>query len=222
MDTNEINNRLSSAVKRFVEQELSRKETLPENFNSVEVDVFESHYGKMCKIYFLFSDLMSGYEMNVMRPIEIIIKRNIKRLFGDIFEGGVYTSLEVLKHFKPRRIFKDDETPLLEYDRKPHEKKYEEEYEKMKKNFIRFFDTIIDAYYESDSVIHLYDRNENRIMSYYKDSKELYYSRALNDLIMDLMPHHFWMRHGQYAIADVFNSHFDNPVKYVTPAGMIN
>lgn len=215
MDINEINKRLASSVKRFVEQELSRKENLPENFDSVEVDVHESEYGKMCHIYYLFNSLMSGYHMHVMRPIEIVVKRSIRNLFDNIFKGGVYSSLEMYDSFHK-------EDPLLEYERKPHDKKYEEEYEKIKKSFISFFNKLIDAYYESDSVINLYDKNENRIMSYYKDSRELYYSRTLNDLIMDLIPHYLWMRHGQYIMADVFNSHFDNPVKYVTPAGMIN
>ena len=110
---------------------------------------------------------------------------------------------------------------LLEYERKNQDKKYEDEYNKLKKSFLRFFETMIDSYYESDSVVHLYDKNEKRVISYYKDSEELYYSRDISDLIMDLMPHYLWMRHGDYVISEVFNSYFDYPVKYVTTAGMI-
>ena len=99
MDINEINNRLASAVKRFVEQELSRKETLPENFDSVVVDVRETDYGKKCHIYFLFNSLMSGYQMNLMRPIEIVVKRSIRNLFDNIFKGGVYSSLETKEYY---------------------------------------------------------------------------------------------------------------------------
>lgn len=109
---------------------------------------------------------------------------------------------------------------LLEYERKPHDKKHEREYEMMKKSFLKFFDNIINSYFEDDSKISLYDKSEKRIMTYNKTSEELFFNRDLSDLIMELIPHHYWMRHGSYVIADVFNTYFDNPVKFVTPAGM--
>jgi len=99
MSKSELNIRLQDTIKNLVNSELSKKETLPENFDSVDVDVYESRYGKMCHIYFLFNSLMSGYEMAVMRPIEIVIKRKIKLLFGDILHGGVYTSIETRKSY---------------------------------------------------------------------------------------------------------------------------
>lgn len=94
-----LNKKLQSTIKNLVNSELSKKETLPENFDSIEVDVHESEYGKMCHIYFLFNSLMSGYQLNVMRPIQIVIKRSVKSLFGDILQGGVYSSLEMYDNF---------------------------------------------------------------------------------------------------------------------------
>lgn len=109
---------------------------------------------------------------------------------------------------------------LLEFERKNQDKKYEKQYELLKNNFLKYLDNKTDSYSENDSSIALYDKSGDRILHYMKDSEELYINRIINELMMDLMPHYLWMRHGDYIIADWFHMYFDNPVKYVSSAGM--
>ena len=109
---------------------------------------------------------------------------------------------------------------LLEYERRNFDKEYEEQYNKLKNSFIRYFDNIITAYSEDDDSISLYDKDETRLLTYRKKSQELYYNSNINNFMYDFIPHHIWSRHSEYVISDVFNSYFDDPVKFVTPAGM--
>lgn len=109
---------------------------------------------------------------------------------------------------------------LLEYERRNFDKQYEEQYNKLKNGFIKYFDAIIVAYSEDDDSISLYDKDETRLLTYRKKSQELYYNFSINNFMSDFIPHYIWSRHSKYVISDVFNNYFDNPVKYVTPAGM--
>lgn len=109
---------------------------------------------------------------------------------------------------------------LLEYERRNSDKQYEEQYNKLKNSFIRYFENVITAYSEDDDSISLYDKDETRLLTYRKKSQELYYNFKINDFMYDFIPHHIWSRHSKYVISDVFNNYFDDPVKYVTPAGM--
>lgn len=222
MSKEQFNIKLQEYVKKHVESYLEKKKSLPNNFHGVEVDVYESHYGKMCHIYFLFKEPYNSFEFNVIRQFEVVLRKIVRDLFQGVFSGGVYSSIETLERFKPRRIFNDDdETPILEYERKPHHKKYEEEYEKIKNNFINYFKRLIDAYSENENQISLYDKSEKRLLTFQKRSKELYYNRDLNEFMMDNVPAYLWMRHGDYIMAEVFNEFFEDEIKYVTPAGMV-
>lgn len=110
MTEDELNDRLSSIVKKFVETEtsifLSTKKYLPKNFDRVEVDVFESAYGRICNIYFIFKNPYNSDEYNQISDLSHKIKNNIKSSFHDMFKGGIYRSFEISETFKPRRMFR--------------------------------------------------------------------------------------------------------------------
>lgn len=109
---------------------------------------------------------------------------------------------------------------LLEYERRNYDLEYKEQYDKIKDGLITYLNNMIEYYSEDDNSINLYDSNKKRLYTYRKLSKELYFNREIVDLIGELFPAYIWVRHGQYIISDLFNLHFDNEVKYVTPAGM--
>ena len=109
---------------------------------------------------------------------------------------------------------------LVEYDRRSYDKQYENEYEKLKPGFIKYFNHIIDYYFENDELVNLYDKDEKRLLTYMKRSQELYYNFDINKFMNEFIPSYLWARHDKYVISDVFNLYFDYPVKYVTPAGM--
>lgn len=106
MTEDELNDRLSSIVRKFVETELSTKKDLPKNFDRVEVDVFESAYGRICNIYFIFKKPYNSNEYNEISDLSHKVKNNIKSSFHDMFKGGIYRSFEISETFKPRRMFR--------------------------------------------------------------------------------------------------------------------
>ena len=109
---------------------------------------------------------------------------------------------------------------LLEYERRNYDLEYKEQYDRIKDGVINYLNNMIEYYSEDDDTINIYDGNKKRLYTYRKLSKELYFNRDIVDLIGELFPTYIWARHGQYIISDLFNLHFDNEVKYVTPAGM--
>lgn len=109
---------------------------------------------------------------------------------------------------------------ILEYERSSYDKDYEEEYHRIKGRFIKYFENIIDSYFEDESQISLYDKDEMRLFTYRKISEELYYNSKINYFMTEFLPPHIWSRHSKYIISEVFNNFFDNPVRTVTSAGM--
>lgn len=94
-----LNKKLQSTIKNIVNSELSKKKSLPENFDEADVEVFESQYGKMCHIYYIFKEPYSSFEYNILRQFSIFLKKYVRDLFENIFKGGVYSSLETRESY---------------------------------------------------------------------------------------------------------------------------
>lgn len=102
---NKFNSTLSNTISDMVISQLKSREKIPDNLYGINVDAHDSKYGKMCHITYLFNDSISGYDSYAMRPIQLVVRRNIKTLFKDVFRGGFYDSLKSMNDFdKPDLI----------------------------------------------------------------------------------------------------------------------
>ena len=89
---------------------------------------------------------------------------------------------------------------------------YEEQYERIKKGIIRSIKKMMTSYGE----------NEKILMSYLKQSRELYYDRSISDIMENTLPHPIWFVNGKYIMSEVFESFFPNKqVKRCSSANIV-
>lgn len=90
--------KIEKVVIKFINTFLKEKE-LPENFHSTVVDVFETEYGKACKITFLMKKPFSQDDSDKMFVIGRDVEKLIKRFFPNTFEYGTNTSNSTVSHY---------------------------------------------------------------------------------------------------------------------------
>ena len=95
---------------------------------------------------------------------------------------------------------------ISELERHWMDRDYSEQYEKVRSRIVPYFEKLIDGYSKNKSHITLYDSDDAPIMRYNQKSGELYYDRELDNTYENFLPHPFWLRHGKYILADVFES----------------
>jgi hypothetical protein len=100
------------------------------------------------------------------------------------------------------------ESQLNELERDWMGKDSEEQYTRLKEPLVNRVKDMIKGYSENEKGIDLYDSEEKLLIVYLKSNGEVYYSSTLYDLMLSILPHPIWYRHGKYVIADVFESFF--------------
>lgn len=180
---NKFNSTLSNTISDMVISQLKSREKIPDNLYGINVDAHDSKYGKMCHITYLFNDSISGYDSYTMRPIQLVVRRNIKTLFKDVFRGGFYDSLKSMNDFdKPdliRPIRESKKLNSMKYIISERQYKFlisEQETENYENVFVN---TMIGYLIPNHSK---YRNNEDRI-NYFEETNSL---QQIQDYLFDL------------------------------------
>lgn len=111
---------------------------------------------------------------------------------------------------------------ISELDRNWMDSEYEGQYERIKGGIIRSIKKMMISYGENERVINVYDENKKILMSYLKQSRELYYDRSISDIMENTLPHPIWFVNGKYIMSEVFESFFPNKqVKRCSSANIV-
>jgi hypothetical protein len=89
--------KLEKIVEKLI---MSRLQSLdvPENFDSVKVDIYPGDYGVNCHISFLMKKRFTREESDFFD--NIIYRPYIKSTLGDLFKGGIQSSQSTVKHYE--------------------------------------------------------------------------------------------------------------------------
>jgi len=191
-------------------------------FKDVEVTIDEYNYMDV-GIYIDWGSFPKKHGVYKIKDSYIInLREKIKSVLKVL---DVKTSKYIIISIEIKNNFDEipDEGQLNEIERDWRDKKYEEQYDRISEKLNEFIYKMIKSCYEDDTVVHLYDENDNRIITFYKKNNELFYNRDISDYITNLVPPFIWARHDKYAISDTFESIFpDYKVRDVIAAGMSN
>lgn len=97
------------------------------------------------------------------------------------------------------------------------DKEYEHQYEKLSSKVIPLISNMIKSYSEDDEHKIILRDSDNKILMLFipyklldKVSKngEIYYSRKLDEMFDEAIPHPLWAVHGKYILQDIYNSYF--------------
>lgn len=97
------------------------------------------------------------------------------------------------------------------------DKEHAHQYPKLSSKLIPLISNMIKSYSEDDEHKIILRDSDNKILMLFipykyldKVSKngEIYYSRKLDEMFGDMLPHPLWPIHGKYIIQDVYNSYF--------------
>jgi len=101
---------------------------------------------------------------------------------------------------------------ISELERNWRDFEYKDQYNRVKNKMISFVIDGFDSYDEGDKRIIIYDSNGDRIVVFgkYNDGSkgELFYSRKLENILVEIFPHPWWHVHGKYVMSDAFESIF--------------
>ena len=95
---------------------------------------------------------------------------------------------------------------ISELERHWMDRDYSEEYERVRSRIVPYFKNLFVNGSENDFRISVFDSEGVKLMVYIKPSGELYYDKELDNTYENFLPHPFWLRHGKYILADVFES----------------
>ena len=90
--------KLEESIQKMVESQLGKLD-LPENFDSVKVDVLPTAYGYMAKINILMKTYFSGKESDFFDESMQSIKYLIDKFFGDILPYGIRYSVSTVDNY---------------------------------------------------------------------------------------------------------------------------
>jgi hypothetical protein len=111
---------------------------------------------------------------------------------------------------------------ISELDRHRTDSEYEEQYERIKGGIIKSIKKMMKSYGENDDRIIVYGDNKQKLMSYLKKSRELYYDRSISDIMENTLPHPIWFVNGRYIMSEVFESFFPHKqVKRCSSANIV-
>jgi len=91
-------NKLEESIQKMVESQLGKLD-LPENFDSVKVDVLPTAYGYMAKINILTKTYFSGEESDFFDESMQSIKYLIDEFFGDILPYGIRYGVSTVDNY---------------------------------------------------------------------------------------------------------------------------
>lgn len=90
--------KLEESIQKMVESQLGKLD-LPENFDSVKVDVLPTAYGYMAKINILMKTYFSGEESDFFDESMQSIKYLIYEFFGDILPYGIRYGVSTVDNY---------------------------------------------------------------------------------------------------------------------------
>lgn len=90
--------KLEESIQKMVESQLGKLD-LPENFDSVKVDVLPTAYGYMAKINILMKTYFSGEESDFFDESMQSIKYLIDKFFGDILPYGIRYGVSTVDNY---------------------------------------------------------------------------------------------------------------------------
>jgi len=89
--------KLEKVVEKLITSRLKSLD-VPENFDSVKVDIYPGDYGIYCHVSFLMKQPFSREDSDFFNDLEF--KRSIKGAFGDIFTGGIQSGQSTVEHYE--------------------------------------------------------------------------------------------------------------------------
>ena len=102
--------KMEKGIKKLVDNQVARySSALPENFYGVVVDIYDSKYGKICYITFLYkkpfkdNDVLS-FDFGLPKRI----KKDIKEMFTDFFQD-ISISRSTIDSYLPHKIWYDSQ-----------------------------------------------------------------------------------------------------------------
>jgi hypothetical protein len=102
--------KLEKGVKKLVDNQVAEYSSdLSENYYGVVVDIYDSNYGKICYVTFLYKnpfkeDDVLSYDAGLPKKI----KKDIKGLFTDFF-GNISVSRSTIDSYLPHKIWYDSQ-----------------------------------------------------------------------------------------------------------------
>ena len=111
------------------------------------------------------------------------------------------------------------ESQLNELERSWTDKHFEGIFEKTKDKVVKSIISKLVAYTQNDKYLLVFGDGKKTLLSYNKESKELFYDRSLDDLYKQILPHPVWIINDKYYIHATFEKMFpDLEVKRVRSA----
>jgi len=102
--------KMEMSIKKFVDNQVAKYSlSLPENYYGVVVDIYDSKYGKVCHVTFLYkkpfedNDVLS-FDAGLPRKI----RKDIKELFTDFF-SSISMSRSTIDSYLPHKIWYDSQ-----------------------------------------------------------------------------------------------------------------
>jgi hypothetical protein len=89
--------KLEKVVEKLITSRLQSLD-VPDNFDSVKVDIYPGEYGIYCHVSFLMKKSFTREESDFLD--NIIYKPYIKSAFGDVFTRGIGASQSTVKHYE--------------------------------------------------------------------------------------------------------------------------
>jgi len=105
--------KLEKVIMKFIYGQIL-KENLPENFHGVAVDVYNTDYGKSCKITFLMKKPFSEKDSDDLHDISLNAKNSVKRFFNKKFPYGVSVGTSTVKLYKDSKSWYDNKKDIKE------------------------------------------------------------------------------------------------------------
>ena len=89
--------KLEKVVEKLITSRLQSLD-VPENFDSVKVDIYPGDYGIYCHVSFLMKKPFTREESDFIE--DIVYKPYIKKALGDVFTSGVQSSQSTIDHYE--------------------------------------------------------------------------------------------------------------------------
>ena len=218
--------KLEKVVERLANTELKEYD-LPENFYGCKSIVYPTKYGLQLSIIMLTKEPFNQKESDIFHDINKDIKSLIRSTMSDFVEN-ISSSVSTIDSYEKTKWWFDEQKKLneskkhlTELDRTWRDTEFESQYNRIKDKISGPIEKMVESYYEDDDKISVYDKDEKRLMTFYKKNDELFFNLDISNYMSEILPPYIWARHGQHLISDLFEEYFPQyKVKTVTPAYM--
>ena len=105
--------KIEKVIQKMVEIHF-KNVNLPENFHSVEVDVYPTKYGNQAYITILMKGPFSMKDSDFLHDITRDAKDVVKKMFGEYLKGGVTSSNSTIDNYNRTKVWYDEQKKLNE------------------------------------------------------------------------------------------------------------